>query len=113
MSARTYSGGLLVEEWDDDARTYGWADADGGWQTRAYDEDEAAPLVEADKEDAQESTRASLLEKVDAAIEADLAYLELSPPTTAQAVAQVARLTRQTVALLRLVAQRLDDTSGT
>lgn len=61
---------------------------------------------------ARNLTRADLLSRVDAALTADLAYLDLATPTTAQAVAQVARLTRQVVALLRVVGERLDSTTG-
>ena len=86
MSIRTFADGALVEETEDAAA-----------ETRA----------------SREAIRANLLSRIDAAITADLAYLDLDPPTTGQVVAQVERLTRQTVALLRLVGNRLDDTTGT
>jgi len=113
VGARVFDGGAVAQEWDDDTRTYRRWDDGVLVEEREYDEDEAAPLAEAEACEAREEARESLLDKVDAAIEADLAYLDLNPPTTAQAVAQVARLTRQTVALLRLVGARLDDTTGT
>lgn len=83
---RTYAGGRLVEETED-------ADA------------EAAAM--------RAITRADLLGRVDAALTADVAYLALDPPTVAQAVAQVERLTRQVVLLLRVVGDHLDGTTGT
>ena len=46
--------------------------------------------------------------KLDAAIDANLAYLALNPPTTAQALAQVQALTRQMTGLLRLQRNRLE-----
>jgi len=46
--------------------------------------------------------------KLDAAIDANLAYLALNPPTTAQALAQVGALTRQVNGMLRLLRNRLD-----
>ena len=118
MSGRTYDDGQLVQEWDDDTRTYRWMDTDGAWQERPYDEVEAAPLAEADAADTRTAARESLLGKVDAALAADLAYLDSAAPILAterlaRVEAQVGRLTRQAVALLRLVGARLDDTAGT
>lgn len=70
-------------------------------------------LAAAAAAETRERNRQILLAKFNAALQADLDYLALNPPTTAQAVAQVERLTRQAVALLRLVGERLDDTAGT
>lgn len=53
-------------------------------------------------------TSALIERKLDAAIDANLAYLALSPPTTAQSLAQVQALTRQVTAILRLMRNRLD-----
>lgn len=114
MSRRTWRDGRLVEEWDDNTRTYRRFDPDGALaEERAYTETEAAALVAADESSAREANRATLLAKVDFALAADLNYLELPSPTSAQVVAQVERLTRQAVALLRMVGDRLDDTAGT
>lgn len=60
----------------------------------------------------------ALLAKIDAAIAADIDYLRTPLPTLpADRVvvleAQVERLTRQVVALMRLAAGRLDSTQGT
>lgn len=97
------------------------ADATREPRTDPLTPEEQARLVELSREaverDLAELRRASngaaLLDRIDAAITTDLAYLALDPPTTAQAVAQVGRLTRQVVSLLRLVGNRLDDTQGT
>jgi hypothetical protein len=53
-------------------------------------------------------TQTLIERKLDAAIDANLAYLALSPPTTAQALAQVGALTRQVNGLLRIMRNRLD-----
>jgi len=118
VSRRVYDGDVVVAEWDDDIRTHRWRDVDGAWQARPYDKAEAKPLLEAEMCSARQATRGSLLAKVDAALAADLAYLDSATPTLAtdrlaRVEAQTERLTRQTVALLRLVGARLDDTSGT
>lgn len=106
-----YRDGQLVETWDDDALTYSWLDPDLGWTSRPYTPDEARYLQ-------RQRTRAALLGRLDAAIAIDLAYLDSStPPTAAERLirveAQVEQLTRQVLALLRLVGDRLDDTAGT
>jgi len=108
VSRRVYAGGQILQEWDDATRTY--RDADG---ERPYTEDEAAPLVQAERVIARESTRATLLARVDAAIVADLDYLDTVPPATAsdrltRVETQVDRLTRQSINLLRLAGERLD-----
>lgn len=53
-------------------------------------------------------TQALIERKLDAAIDANLAYLALNPPTTAQSLAQVQALTRQMTGLLRLQRNRLE-----
>ena len=45
VSVRIYDGGLVVEEWDDDTRTYRWLNDEGAWQARTYHDGEAAPQV--------------------------------------------------------------------
>jgi hypothetical protein len=57
--------------------------------------------------------RAQVLAKAKAAIAANAAYQGLGTPTTAQAVAQVALLTKECTALIRLVGALLDTTTGT
>lgn len=64
-------------------------------------------------EETRETNRQMLLARTRAAIQSNLDYLALDPPTTAQRAAQVDALTRQMVAVLRLVGEVLDDTAGT
>lgn len=52
--------------------------------------------------------RAAIVEQAVAALASNAAYLALPSPTQAQAVAQVAALTRQVNGLARLLLQRLD-----
>lgn len=47
------------------------------------------------------------------ALAVNATFLGLAPPTNAQVVAQVQRLTRQVNALIRLQLDELDDTAGT
>lgn len=60
-----------------------------------------------------ETTRGSLRSKAVTALDTNATYLALPTPTTAQAVAQVGALTRQVNALIRLVADQFDTTTGT
>lgn len=60
-----------------------------------------------------EVNQQALLTKAANALAANHAYLAIPAPTQAQAVAQVAALTRQTNALIRLAAGQLSDTSDT
>lgn len=56
---------------------------------------------------------ATLIAKGANAISSNLTYLAVASPTTAQAAAQIAALTRQVDALIRLACSLLDSTSGT
>lgn len=67
----------------------------------------------AEREAARQENRRVLLAKVEQALQADLAYLALTNPTQADHAAQIKALTRQTVALIRLVGGLLDDVNGT
>jgi hypothetical protein len=77
-----------------------------------YDAREAAaPAIEAATQ-AQRTNGAALRQRAQGALAANAAYLALSPPTQAQVVAQVAALTRQDSALIRLYLGALDTTAG-
>lgn len=63
--------------------------------------------------DPVDDNRLTLLAKASAALAANATYQAIGSPTTAQAVAQVAALTKQVNALIKLATQALSDTSGT
>lgn len=63
--------------------------------------------------DGMNRVAASLTAKANQALTSNAAYLALTPPTTGQAVAQVASLTRQVNALIKLTIRALQDESGT
>lgn len=56
---------------------------------------------------------ADIAAKARAAIAANTTYLGIATPTNAQVVAQVARLTRECTAIIKLLLDDLADTSGT
>lgn len=60
-----------------------------------------------------EVNAATLRDRATQAIAANNAYLAVPTPTAAQVTAQVARLTRQCTALVRLVTSLTDDVTGT
>lgn len=55
----------------------------------------------------------SLLQKAQTALTANQTYLGIASPSNAQVVAQVAALTRQVNALIRMAANQLSSTTGT
>lgn len=55
----------------------------------------------------------TIRDRLRTALDANVAYLALATPTTAQQRTQIERLTRQTNALLRLALDDVDSTDGT
>lgn len=54
-----------------------------------------------------------LQQRAVAAIAANVAFLAIGAPTNAQVLAQTQRLTRECTAVIRLLLNQADDTSGT
>lgn len=79
-----------------------------GWTTPDGGETFQAPAA-----NSTVGNEAALLQKAANALTANATYLAIGSPTQAQAVAQVAALTRQVNALIRLAADDLTDTTGT
>lgn len=61
----------------------------------------------------RETNRTSLKSKADTALTSNATYLALASPTTAQNTAQIKALTKQNNAIIRLLIEKLDSTSGT
>lgn len=79
----------------------GWTTPDGG---RTWQQPAASSVL---------GNQAALLAKAATALSNNQTYLAIPSPTQAQAVAQVAALTRQVDALIHLAADDLEDTDGT
>ena len=62
---------------------------------------------------AEVTNRQTIQAKARQALTANATYLAIASPTNAQVVAQVATLTKEVTALIRLLLGQLDSTSGT
>ena len=94
-------GRRVLLDWEDGVSTWVVLGADG--------QQVGTVLGQTPEPPARGLNRARLLAAARKAIEADRAFLALSTPTTAQALAQVRALTRQTLGLLRLATDMLED----
>jgi hypothetical protein len=80
-------------------------------------EDPTAALVRTQAEAAAAQTAATnentITSRVDAALNANNAFLALASPTQAQTLAQVKTLTKECTGLIRLLRKKLDSAAGT
>jgi hypothetical protein len=114
-------GGVLVlhEVWSNasqpaDPTPAGYVSTDGGGAVitqRALAADEVAQFAAQDTADALAANRATLTQRATTALTTNATYLAIPTPTTAQAVAQVAALTRQSDAVIRLLLNQLTATT--
>lgn len=111
-----------TEAWDTSTSIYTSTDAHGVVTvTRPFTADETAfytqqvQLAAAAQAAAAiaEPNRVSITAKASAAIAANITYLGIATPSAAQVSAQVALLTRENTAIIRLLLGKLDDTAGT
>lgn len=104
-----YKDGKLRARWNPSTRVYqAWDAAGVKTEERPFtaeeneEADESAPLRTA------EVNAETLEQRLSNAIQANLDYLALTSPTNAQNVAQIRLLTRENLALIRMVTQRLE-----
>jgi hypothetical protein len=102
------------EEWDDAAATYtAWTPAGVQTVQRALTPGEVAQAAAAAAATVTDANTATVRARAQAALTANATFLALSAPTTAQTLAQVQRLTRQTNATIRLLLGLLADITDT
>lgn len=103
-----------AELYDSVSVTYtSWDTAGVQLSSRALTAAEIAIFAAQDATTVVAANAALLNTKAQQALTANAAYLAVATPTTAQAVAQVALLTRECNAIIRLTLSVLNDISGT
>lgn len=110
-----HPNGAKQHLWDDVSRTYTEYDEQGvqiGDAVPYTPEENAAADAEA-AEGVRSLNETELRSRAEQALAANLTYLGITSPTSAQVGAQVKRLTKQVNALIRLEIAALDDISDT
>lgn len=102
------------ELWDGAAGTYTAWDPQGNVTTsRALTAQETSDLAAMDTTMTAQNNAATLQSRMSAAIAANNTYLGLATPTAVQQTAQIARLTKECNALIKMALNQLSDTTGT
>jgi hypothetical protein len=79
--------------------------------TRALTQAESDALAVQDTANTQATNKATIQQQAQTALTNNQTYLAIASPTTAQAVSQVAALTRQLDGVIRLLLQKFDATN--